>query len=137
LWADKSHDAEKPLTTFKSFIIGIAQAFAILPGVSRSGATISMALLLNIDRVEAARFSFLMVVPLIFGKILKDVMDGALVQPDVQQGPLMVGFITAFFAGFIACKWMIQIVRKAKLAYFAIYCTIIGLISITVALGWF
>lgn len=136
LWADKSHDSDRPMSAWKSIVIGIGQAIAILPGISRSGSTISMALLLNIDRVEAARFSFLMVVPLIFGKIAKDVMDGALVQPEVQQGPLIIGFITAFIAGFIACKWMVQIVRKAKLVYFAIYCTIIGLISIMVGVGW-
>lgn len=136
-WADKAHDENKPINGPKSWWVGVAQAVAILPGISRSGATISMALLLNMERMEAARFSFLIVVPLIFGKIAKDVLDGALVQPEVQEGPLILGFIMAFISGFIACKWMIRIVRKAKLVYFAIYCCIIGLISIMVGLQWF
>jgi undecaprenyl-diphosphatase len=111
-------------------LIGLAQAVAILPGVSRSGSTISTALLLNVERSEAARFSFLMVVPLIFGKIAKDLLSGSLAEEAISTSALGVGFVAAFVAGFLACKWMIQIVKNARLAYFAIYCLIVGSIAI-------
>ena len=97
LWyAERAHSKNRPLTYGKSFIIGIAQAIAILPGISRSGSTISTALLLNVDRTEAARFSFLMVVPLIFGKIAKDVVSGSLAQEPISGIALSVGFLAAF-----------------------------------------
>jgi undecaprenyl-diphosphatase len=103
---------------------------AMLPGISRSGATISSSVLLGIDKNKAARFSFLMVVPLIFGKIAKDIMDGALTYNEASFGYLSAGFVAAFIAGFFACTWMISLVRKSKLVYFAIYCSIVGLIAI-------
>jgi undecaprenyl-diphosphatase len=128
--ADRAKVTEKGVSFGSSLIIGIAQAIAILPGISRSGATISTAVLLGIDREKAARFSFLMVVPLIVGKMAKDIMDGALVQPDTPVLALTVGFVSAFIVGLIACTWMISLVKKSKLKYFAIYCFIIGLIAI-------
>ena len=108
-------------TFFNAFVVGISQALAILPGISRSGATISSSVLLGIDRTKAARFSFLMVVPLIFGKICKDVMSGAINFHSTQIGTLSVGFLASFIAGLFACKWMIEIVKRSKLTYFAIY----------------
>lgn len=128
--ADRAKVTNKGVSFSSSLIIGISQAIAILPGISRSGATISTAVLLGIDREKAARFSFLMVVPLIIGKMAKDIMDGALSQPDTPIIALSTGFIAAFVVGLIACTWMISLVKRSKLKYFAIYCFIVGLIAI-------
>ncbi len=117
-----------------SLIIGVAQAFAVLPGVSRSGSTIATGLLLGDKRETVARFSFLMVLIPIIGANLKDVLDGEMTAGgSIGTMPLLVGFITAFISGLLACKWMIGIVKKGKLIYFAIYCLIIGLVAIFVA----
>jgi undecaprenyl-diphosphatase len=117
------------VTFAKSIIIGIAQAIAILPGISRSGSTISTALLLGVDRSKAARFSFLMVLPPILGATLLKTID-FIKAPElgtgIGNGPLAVGFIAAFISGLLACTWMIQIVKNGKLIYFAIYCFIIS-----------
>lgn len=117
---------------FSAILIGVAQAFAVLPGISRSGATISTALILGVERSKAARFSFLMVLlPIIGASILqlKDYVDN----PSVHQIgllPLIIGFIASFVSGFIACKWMLRIVKQGKLTYFAFYCLIVGFIAI-------
>ena len=134
LFADKAKNTTKEMSFFNAFVVGISQALAILPGISRSGATISSAVLLGIDRTKAARFSFLMVVPLIFGKIAKDVLSGSINFQSDQIGVLGVGFIASFVAGLFACKWMIAIVKKSKLSYFALYCFIVGVIAIAVTL---
>jgi len=128
--ADKAKVSSKGVSFKSSLVIGIAQAIAILPGISRSGATISSAVLLGIDREKAARFSFLMVIPLILGKMAKDIMDGALTQPDTPVLALSAGFFSAFIVGLFACTWMISLVKKSKLKYFALYCFIVGLIAI-------
>ncbi|WZL90201.1 undecaprenyl-diphosphate phosphatase [Salinimicrobium sp. 3283s] len=131
LWlADRAKNTGKPVTYKDSIIIGVAQAIAILPGISRSGATISTSVLLGNDKTRAARFSFLMVVPLILGKIAKDLLSGDLTNTSIEPVPLLAGFIAAFIAGFAACTWMIALVRKSKLTYFAIYCFIVGTIAI-------
>jgi undecaprenyl-diphosphatase len=123
---------EKEISFKDSFIIGIAQALAVIPGISRSGATISTGLMLQNKKDGIAKFSFLMVLVPIIGANLKDLMDGNLSSnSDVSALALIVGFIAAFISGLLACKWMIGIVKKGKLIYFAIYCTIIGLISIS------
>ena len=127
--ADKAKTTDKGVSYGNAFIIGISQAIAILPGISRSGATISTSVLLGIDREQAARFSFLMVVPLIFGKIAKDVLDGALTET-AQVMPLTVGFIAAFITGMFACTWMIKLVKQSKLTYFSIYCFIVAVLAI-------
>lgn len=116
-----------------SFIIGVAQAVAVLPGISRSGATIATALLLGVKKETATRFSFLMVLIPILGANVKDVMDGQLLDSSTEVLPLAVGFIAAFVSGVVACKWMINIVKKGKLVYFALYCLIVGLIAISAA----
>jgi undecaprenyl-diphosphatase len=108
-------------------LVGMAQAIAILPGISRSGATISTSVILGLDKSEAARFSFLMVVPLIFGKIAKDLLSGSIFSTEIETLPLLIGFLSAFFSGIIACKWMIALVKKSKLTYFAVYCVIAGI----------
>lgn len=116
------------LNGFKAFIIGVAQAVAILPGMSRSGATICTAILCGVGREEAARFSFIMIIPLIFGKVAKEIIDGDLTGQVVQYDALIIGFLAALFVGIAACKFMIRIVREAKLWYFSFYCLFIALL---------
>jgi len=134
LLADKAKNTDKKVSFTNAVIIGISQAIAMLPGISRSGATISTSVLLGIDRTKAARFSFLMVVPLIFGKIGKDVLSGDLNFQSSEMLSISAGFIAAFLAGLLACKWMIALVKKSKLSYFALYCAIVGFIAIGYAL---
>ena len=130
LLADKAKNTTKKVSFSNSVIIGVSQAIAMLPGISRSGATISTSVLLGIDRTRAAKFSFLMVVPLIFGKIGKDVLSGDLSFQSSEMAPILAGFIAAFLAGLLACKWMIAIVKKSKLSYFSLYCAIVGFVAI-------
>ncbi len=116
----------------EAFIIGIAQTIAILPGISRSGATISTALLLGIERKTATRFSFLMVLPPIAGATLLKLKDVAAspVIVNVELFPLAIGFLAAFVSGLIACKWMIRLVQQGNIAWFSIYCAIVGFVAI-------
>ena len=134
LLADRAKNTTKNVSYTNAIIIGVSQAIAMLPGISRSGATISTSVLLGVDRTKAARFSFLMVVPLIFGKVGKDILGGEINFESTQIGIMGVGFVAAFVSGLFACNWMITLVKKSKLSYFAIYCTIIGLIAIGYAL---
>ena len=129
-FADKAKNTNKNVSFSNAFIIGVSQAIAMLPGISRSGATISTSVLLGNDKTKAARFSFLMVVPLIFGKIAKDVLSGDLGLESQNFTTLSIGFIAAFISGLFACTWMISLVKKSKLSYFSIYCAIVGLIAI-------
>lgn len=133
LLADKAKKTDKTLSIKSAVIIGISQAIAILPGISRSGATISTSVLLGVDKEQSARFSFLMVVPLIFGKIAKDILGGEISLSSTEAMPMFVGFLAAFFTGLLACTWMIKLVKNSKLSYFSIYCLIVGLIAIIVS----
>lgn len=118
-----------------AFIIGIAQAFAVLPGISRSGATITTALFLGNKREEAARFSFLMVIlPIIAANFLDLLGQEPASSNAVGWFPLLVGFVAAFVSGLIACRWMLSIVRKGKLLYFGLYCLVVGTIAIITGL---
>jgi len=120
-----------------ALIIGIAQAVAVLPGVSRSGSTIATGLMLGNKKESLAQFSFLMVIPPILGEALLDVMKmvkGEDVMGGIETLPLIVGFLAAFLSGCIACKWMINIVKKGKLIYFGIYCAIVGVVTILCSL---
>ena len=128
--ADRAKNTVRDISTKNALIIGIAQAIAILPGISRSGATIGTSVLLGVDREKAARFSFLMVVPLIFGKMAKDLFSSELTTEDVSITVISAGFIAAFITGIIACTWMISLVKKSKLSYFSYYCFAVGLIAI-------
>ena len=123
---------KKDVTLKKALVIGLAQTFAVLPGISRSGATISTALYFGIERTQAVRFSFLMVLIPIFGanflKLLRISEEAGAGAMDVT--PMIIGAITAFIAGVIACRWMLSIVRRGKIEYFAIYCLIVGLAAI-------
>ena len=128
--ADKTKNTTKEVSLFHSIIIGVAQAIAILPGISRSGATIGTYVLLGIDREKAARFSFLMVVPLIFGKIAKDVLSDKFIVEGLDITALSTGFVAAFITGLVACTWMISLVKKSKLVYFSFYCFVVGIVEI-------
>lgn len=127
--ADRAKNTNKDVSFWNAVIIGLSQAVAILPGISRSGATISTSVLLGVDREKAARFSFLMVVPLILGKMAKDILDGKFQLSEELALPLLAGFIAAFFTGLFACVWMISLVKQSKLSWFAIYCFIVGTIA--------
>ena len=120
-----------------ALIIGIAQAIAVLPGVSRSGSTIATGLLLGNKKESLAQFSFLMVIPPILGEALLDVMKavkGEAVLGGIEALPLTIGFLAAFLSGCVACKWMINIVKRGKLIYFGIYCAVVGVITILASL---
>lgn len=120
----KTHDRE--VNFGRAFLIGIAQAIAILPGLSRSGATISTGLFLKIDREKAARFSFLMVILPVLGECFLDIVKGNFTDAKIGGSALVIGFLAAFIAGLLACRWMVNIVKKGKLSWFAIYCLVIG-----------
>jgi len=134
LFADKAKNTDKKVSFGNAVIVGVAQAIAMLPGISRSGATISSAVLLGIDRAKAARFSFLMVVPLIMGKVCKDILGGELSLESSLIGVYAIGFVMAFVSGMFACTWMISLVKRSKLSYFALYCAIVGSVAITYSL---
>ena len=135
LYADRARDRHKSVSFGEALGIGVAQAVAILPGISRSGATISASLLFGIKREDAARFSFLMVVPLILGTIGKDVMEGDLAATSMSWLTLTAGFVAEFITGYLACKLMISVVKRSKLRYFSIYC--FGVAAIAIGLYWF
>ena len=120
-----------------AFIIGIAQALAVLPGLSRSGSTIATGLLLGNKKECLAQFSFLMVIPPILGEALLDIikaMKGQEVFGGIEPLPLIVGFLAAFISGCLACKLMISIVKRGKLVYFGIYCAIVGAVLVVMQL---
>ncbi len=121
-----------------AFIIGLAQACAVMPGLSRSGSTIATGLLLGNKKETLAQFSFLMVIPPILGEALLDVVKGLNGEEafgGIDALPLTVGFLAAFVSGCLACKWMINIVKKGKLIYFGIYCAIAGVLTLIYGLG--
>lgn len=118
-----------------AFIIGLGQACAVLPGLSRSGTTIATGLLLGNNKAGMAQFSFLMVIPPILGEALLEVMKGInhgmeAATAGISTGALVTGFLAAFISGMIACKWMINLVKRGKLTYFAYYCVVVGLICL-------
>ena len=132
--ADKSKPTLKNVSFKNSFLIGIAQAVAILPGISRSGATIATSVLLGVDKESAARFSFLMVIPLIFGKMVKDILAGSFLVDDIDLLSLFVGFLGALITGIFACNLMIRLVKNSQLKYFSIYCFIVAFFTLIVVL---
>ena len=118
------------LSLWDAFVFGVAQACAVLPGLSRSGSTIATGLMLGNKKEKLAQFSFLMVIPPILGEALLDIMKamkGEAVMGNIGTFPLVIGFLAAFLSGCFACKLMISVVKKGKLVYFGIYCAIIGL----------
>lgn len=113
-----------------AFIIGCGQALATLPGLSRSGTTIATGLLLGNEKGAVANFSFLMVIPVILGKMLLDILSGEMAAMSVGTLPLVAGFVAAFLSGALACKFMIGIVKRGKLIWFALYCLLAGLLCV-------
>jgi len=134
----KIRNTDKPITYRSAVIIGVVQAIATLPGISRSGSTIATGMLLGIDKKLVAPFSFLMVLVPIIGANLLKIMQ--LHETTVTTAipthwlPLAIGFIAAFFSGLLACTWMINLVKKGKLIWFAVYCLIIGAVAIGLGL---
>ena len=119
---------QKESISFKdAFIIGLAQSIAVLPGLSRSGTTISTGLLLGDKREHVAKFSFLMVLVPILGEAFLELISGEMCATSIPVSSLVIGFIAAFVSGYLACTWMIRLVAKGKLIYFAYYCLIVGL----------
>lgn len=139
IFADRAQNTDKSVGYGSALIIGISQAIAILPGISRAGATISTSVLLGIDRAQAARFSFLMVVPLIFGKMGEDVLDDLTGLESnfsaVNFLPLLAGFVAAFVTGFLACTWMIRLVKASRLSWFSVYCFAVAAFAIGKGFG--
>ncbi len=131
-WFLRNRLTEGKIGYQSAFIMGIAQAFAVLPGISRSGATIATGMLLSRNKKDVAQFSFLMVLVPIIGANLKSLMDydASAGSGNVGSIPLLIGFLAAFISGWIACSWMVNIVKKGKLIWFAVYCLIVGLIAI-------
>ena len=127
-----SHNLKKRdrnISYVDAFIIGIAQAIAVLPGISRSGATIATGLILGDNKDIITKFSFLMVIAPILGANILELLDGDM-SNNIGMIPLLVGFFSAFVSGIFACKWMINIVRKSQLIYFAVYCAIVGMTAL-------
>ena len=129
-YEDKINKLNKKLSPLNSLLIGISQALAILPGISRSGSTIATSIFLGINRDLAAQFSFLMVIPVIVGSSIKMILFDDIVFDNTILINYIIGFITALVSGYYACKWMIFFVKKSKLVYFSLYCLIVGLVSI-------
>lgn len=121
---------DRKITFADSLIIGIAQAIAVIPGISRSGSTIATGLLIGNSKDEIAKFSFLMVLLPVIGANILEISSGEAANNTVGAGIILTGFISAFIAGYAACRWMITLVRKSKLIWFSIYCTIVGLLSV-------
>ena len=133
-FANYARHGERKIRFVDAFIIGIAQMLAVVPGISRSGSTIATGMLLGNSKKDLAKFSFLMVIiPILGANFLKLLSGNASGEANIQALPLIAGFIAAFVSGLLACKWMVNIVRKGKLIYFAIYCALIGLIAIFAA----
>ena len=129
-FAYKAKPRQKETISYRdAFIIGLAQSVAVLPGLSRSGTTIATGLLLGNRKESVAQFSFLMVLPPILGNALLDLLKGDF-GGSVEVLPLVAGFIAAFVTGCLACKFMLEIVKRGKLIYFAVYCAIVGCITI-------
>ena len=128
-----SKEKNTSISYYHSFLIGISQAIAMIPGISRSGATICTSLLLGNNKSQTAKFSFLMVIPLIFGKIIKDIFSNNIVFDNVQYDIYIFGFLSAFLTGIFACKLMLKIVKNNSLNIFSAYCIVLGAVSIIIA----
>ena len=122
--------SNKKLSLAKGFLIGISQAFAVIPGISRSGMTISLALLLGVSSKEAAKFSFMLAIPAIFGATILTFLDAQFDQLKIMTTPLVVTALVSFVSGLLALKFLIKILNAGKFYYFSFYCILIGLISL-------
>lgn len=122
------------ISYLQAFIIGLGQAVAVIPGLSRSGTTISTGLICGVRREVVAQFSFLMVLVPILGEAFLNLIGGEFVSSAIGAGPMILGFLSAFVSGLFACKLMISLVKKAKLKWFALYCAIVGVVAIVSSL---
>lgn len=132
-----THPREKKEISFRdAFVIGLAQACAVLPGLSRSGSTIATGILLGNEKGNVAKFSFLMVLVPILGEAFLDLMRGGLLVTEygISTSSLLVGFIAAFVSGYVACRWMLNLVKRGKLIWFACYCFVVALVILFVEL---
>lgn len=125
---------DRPITPKTAFMMGLAQAVAVIPGLSRSGSTISTGLIMGAKPEDVAKFSFLMVLIPILGMNFLDLLSGDLAGSDIQSINIIAGFLAAFLTGTVACKWMVNIVKKGKLIYFAAYCVAMGIMAIIYSL---
>jgi undecaprenyl-diphosphatase len=125
---------ERPIGYFDAFIIGIAQAIAVVPAISRSGATIVTGMIIGNKKSDIAKFSFLMVLIPVIGANLVEMKSGNFTAEGTSISVILAGFITAFVSGYFACKWMINLVRKGNLSWFAVYCVLVGIVSILLGL---
>jgi undecaprenyl-diphosphatase len=125
---------ERPIGYLDSFIIGIAQAIAVLPAISRSGATIATGMMMGNKKSDIAKFSFLMVLVPIIGANIVEMKSGDFSTEGTSVWIIIIGFLTAFVSGYFACKWMIKLVKKGNLMWFALYCVAIGIFSILLGL---
>lgn len=135
-YAHVKKEGGKSVDFVSALVIGVAQSIAVLPGISRSGSTIATALILGVERSKAARFSFLMVLVPILGASMLELKDyfGSPSAHAISATSLVIGFVAAFGSGFVACKWMIAIVKKGKLTFFAIYCFVVGVIAVVASM---
>jgi len=120
-------ESRNGISFWQAFVVGLGQALAVLPGLSRSGTTISTGLLCGVKREHMAQFSFLMVLVPILGESFLDLVGGEMASSSVGALPLLIGFVAAFFSGLFACRVMIALVRKAQLKWFGLYCALVGL----------
>ena len=125
---------ERPIGYFDAFIIGIAQAIAVVPAISRSGATIVTGMIIGDKKSDIAKFSFLMVLIPVIGANLVEMRSGNFTAEGTSISVILAGFITAFISGYFACKWMINLVKKGNLSWFAVYCVLVGIFSILLGL---
>lgn len=121
---------ERKIGYIDSFIIGLAQVLAVIPGISRSGMTIATGMIVGNRRDELAKFSFLMVLLPVIGANILELVTGEVSAADTAAGVIIAGSATAFVAGYVACRWMISLVRKSRLIWFAAYCTVVGLLTL-------
>jgi undecaprenyl-diphosphatase len=128
---------ERSMTYLDSFIIGVAQAIAVLPGISRSGATIATGMMLGNKKTEIAKFSFIMVLVPVVGANILEMTSGNFSKEGTSFFVIAAGFLTAFVSGYLACKWMINLVKKGNLVWFAIYCILIGIFTLLLGLHVF
>jgi undecaprenyl-diphosphatase len=125
---------ERPIGYFDAFIIGIAQAIAVVPAISRSGATIATGMMIGNNKSDIAKFSFLMVLIPVIGANLVELKSGNFTAEGTSVSVILAGFTAAFISGYFACKWMIKLVKKGNLLWFAVYCLLIGLFSILIGM---
>ena len=126
---------KKEISFWDAFIIGVAQACAVLPGLSRSGSTIATGILLGNNKSNVAKFSFLMVLVPILGEAFWDLLKGgfSVAESGIETSSLLMGFFAAFISGYIACRWMLELVKKGKLIWFAAYCSVVGVAILVLA----